>query len=188
MKNSSEYTAVFQALGSSFTFDADNFQTIETFVSKLYGVNSNNVDEARYIKFCSKNGVPEPQKLPPTRDALLLHCKRSNYVTAVVKRALENDANIPSLNNYGWVIEDDELKIKWMLLPPAPPQVLNFVACGCNKTSCKTKACVCLSHGLKCTDLCSCCGESCENQAKESENVIIESDSESESDISDSDF
>jgi hypothetical protein len=40
-----------------------------------------------------------------------------SYVTAVIKRSLE-------ANPDGWRESDDQLVIEWMLLPPAPEDVL----------------------------------------------------------------
>jgi hypothetical protein len=79
--------------------------------------------------------------------------------------------------NHGWKMENGVLSIEWMLLPVAPADVLELISCNCVKSMCRTQACVCRSHGLKCTDLCG-CGESCENA------VNITSDTDSENDSS----
>ena len=53
-----------------------------------------------------------------------------------------------------------------MTEPPAPPNLLKIVRCGC-KTVCKTMSCSCRKHGLKCTDSCRECREvSCINCQK----------------------
>jgi len=49
-----------------------------------------------------------------------------------------------------------------MLLLLAPEQVLQLISCGCKKSGCITRGCVCRMHGLPCTDLCNCV--SCENK------------------------
>ena len=163
MKDSDEFQTTFSLFGNSFEFDANLFASIESFVCAMYGRKCSNTNEARYKKFCSsKKKTPEPQKLPPTRDALLCHCKRVSYVTALVKRSLENSPQVPSPVNHGWIMENNMLTIDWMLLPIAPPNVLDLISCNCSKTMCRTQACVCRSHCLKCTDLCG-CAEPCEN-------------------------
>ena len=51
-----------------------------------------------------------------------------------------------------------------MLLPPAPPQILEQISCGCKK-GCKTRSCSCRAHGISCTEFCRCKG--CTNAANE---------------------
>lgn len=181
MIKSQDFLKMFKALGDSFSFDSDLFPTIEQFVCSLYGVKEcKDVNEARYTKFCTSLKATEPQKLPPTRDALLCHCKRVAYVTATIKHSLERHPVIPDpQDGFGWVIENGKLDIEWMLLPPAPEQVLQMITCACKK-KCVTRVCSCSSHGLSCTDLCNC--KNCENREKNKEFVDSESDSDDEDD------
>ena len=122
MADSNEFVELFKRIGDHFEYDATTFSGIEKFVCQMYASpQCNDVNEARYIKFCTKQKATEPQRLPPTRDALLLHCKRVSYATAVIKRSLQNSPAIPRpYDGYGWELEDGRLEIKWMLLPPAP--------------------------------------------------------------------
>ena len=168
----------FKRIGDTFDFNAKHFSTVEEFVCLLYGAKGcTDVNEARYIKFfSSKNGSAEPQKLPPTRDALLQHCKRVSYVTAIIKRALENNPTIPNPDGHGWSKTGDSLSIEWMLLPPAPPQILEQISCGCQK-GCKTMACRCQSHGLTCTEFCRC--KDCINTGNV-DNIVQDTDDERE--------
>ena len=63
-------------------------------------------DKARYLKFVESKKAREPQKLPPTRDALLCHCKRVSYVTAIVKNPLQ--PSMPEIgSDYGRVEDHD---------------------------------------------------------------------------------
>lgn len=156
LKNNEEYQRTFQLLGDSFTFDASLFPILEKFVCQLYGLKSHNTDEARFEKFCAKDRAPEPERLPPTRDALLYHCKRVSYVTAIIKRSLDATASIPNATGYGWILQDGILEIEWMIRPPAPEGVLQLISCNCKKSKCKTRICICKSHSLNCTDLCHC--------------------------------
>ena len=122
MKESPEFIKLFQSMGEHFEFDASTFNLVEKFVCNLYGVGQcSDVNEARYIKFCAKQKATEPQRLTPTRDALLLHCKRVCYSTALVKRSLQNSPRIPRpYDGYGYDLVDGNLEIQWMLLPPRP--------------------------------------------------------------------
>lgn len=178
LRDSEEFINTFSKLGKSFTLDSSLFSSLELFVCTLYGEKCSNINEARYKKFCSTKKCPEPQKLPPTRDALLCHSKRVSYVTAVIKRALEREPSIPNPDGYGWKLKNGQLIIDWMLLPIAPPDVVNMISCSCKKSKCSTHSCVCFTHGLKCTDLCGCIEETCENNAHQQDNEEDETDDE----------
>jgi len=172
-------------LGDHFSFDSQLFSDIEAFVCQLYGVKCSNTDEARYLKFVSGKKTPEPQKLPPTRDVLLCHCKRVSYVTAIVKRSLEQFHALPSLcEDYGWVLNNNELQVQWMIRDPAPEIVLQTISCSCRKSSCLTRACSCCSNGIKCTELCSClnCSNLENESSTESEDEESDNDDNPESD------
>ena len=132
MVKSPDFINLFKRIGNHFHYDASTFNGIEKFVCNLYAVSQcTDVNEARYVKFCAKEKATEPQRLPPTRDALLYYCKRVSYVTAVIKRSLENNPIIPApYDGYGWDLVDGKLEIKWMLLPPAPDVALNMINCG----------------------------------------------------------
>ena len=55
---------------------------------------------------------------------------------------------------------------------PAPHAVLNLFACNCTR-KCSLPKCVCLSNGLKCTDMCRL--QDCENQESSFESADEES-------------
>ena len=55
---------------------------------------------------------------------------------------------------------------------PAPQAVLDLLACNCTR-KCSLPKCVCLSNGLKCTDMCRL--QECENQATSFESDYEES-------------
>ena len=64
--------------------------------------------------------------------------------------------------------EDGQLVVEWMRGSPAPDVVLQLLSCNCT-LSCKLPECGCLSNGLRCTDMCKL--QTCENQAREEEQV-----------------
>ena len=170
VKTSDEYKSCFANFGDSFTFDASLFPILEKFVCLMYGLKCESTNEARYLKFCSKKKCPEPQQLPPTRDALLCHLKRVSYVTAIIKRSLDCYPDIPDPDGYGWTTSEEGISIVWMLRSPAPDEILELVSCTCAKTKCSTQACVCKNNGLKCTDLCGC--KNCENRDNLDDDIV----------------
>ena len=183
LSKSVEYQTVFANLGNTFSFDTDLFPAIERFVCELYGAGScETTDEARYFKFCcSKSKLPEPQQVPPTRDALLCHCKRVSYVTSIIKRSLSPCPVIPSPDGYGWEIKDGRANGNSMDVEKARSWCCaRYCILQLQKeTMWINKLCISKSHGLPCTDLCGCID--CENKDN------VESDAES-SDEYDSDF
>ena len=40
-----------------------------------------------YQMFCWKIKLPDPERIPPTRDSLILYLKRANYVTRTCRQA-----------------------------------------------------------------------------------------------------
>ncbi len=82
------------------------------------------LNEARYCTFCTKAKVCDPQQLPPTKDELLLHCKRANYVTSIWKSVLVAIINPPHPTGYGWVETDGILEVRdqSLLMPGRGPE------------------------------------------------------------------
>ena len=80
---------LFKSFGDAFPFNSELLAMVEKLVCKLYAVKTKNVNEGRYLKFHGKKKTPEPQQLPPTVDALLCHCKRVFYATAIIKQSLQ---------------------------------------------------------------------------------------------------
>eukprot|EP00794_Sanderia_malayensis_P002342 gene2342-2695_t len=187
LKKDERFQYVFGVIGDDFEFDGDLFEIIQEFVCTLYGLKSlSDVNEARYKKFCSsKRKIPEPQQLPPTSDELLQHCKRVSYVAGIVKRAFEPNPEVPSLHGFGWKINSDALEIEWMTKSPAPDSILELVSCNCKKAKCATQNCVCVSHGLKCTDMCGC--TNCNNDLEEEDDDVSDSEDDAAEEHNDED-
>ena len=76
---------------------------IEGFVCSLYDVKGiNSVNEAHYQIFCGKKKLPEPQKLPPTKDRLSLHLDRANFPVRAWKLSLETHPLKFNLTAHRW--------------------------------------------------------------------------------------
>ena len=107
---------------------------------------TNDINQARYQKFCSKTKIPEPQQLPPTKDEFFLHCQRANYIACIWKSALTVSSTEPDPDGHGWFRSDEgDLSVKWMSQKPAP-----------EKSGCRNNMCICVANELKCTDICGC--------------------------------
>lgn len=81
--------------------------------------------------FCGKKKIPEPQKLPLTKDCLSLHLDRANFVVRVWKLSLEAHPLKLTLTAHGWTRNNQGLHIKWMSKKPAPDSLLECVSCNC---------------------------------------------------------
>lgn len=60
------------------------------------------------------------------------------------------------VNGWGFSIQKGKMMAVTMAEPPAPPNLLKIVHCGCN-TGCKTMTYSCRTHSLKYTDFCKEC-------------------------------
>ena len=109
-----------------------------------------NVNDLRYQLFRIKKGDVDSSQLPPCKDTLMLHAKRANYQACVWKRCLEQEADIPSPEGHGWMIEDGLLVIDWMKGLPAPQVVMELIACKCSRV-CKAPECQCVANALRCS-------------------------------------
>ena len=155
----------FRQLGSCYFPSSETFQHLEKFVCALYGQDGiSHVNEARYRLF--KLGNFSDENLPPNKDCLYHHIRRVNYQTLIWKKSFDAVINAPDPAEHGWVINNDEIELKWMSIDAAPEELLQFVNCGC-KTGCESNRCGCKRANLHCTELCKC--ENCNNRSQDSD-------------------
>ena len=84
------------------------------------------------------------------------HAQRANYQAAIKRRCLEHDQKVSSPVDRGSKVEKEgleQLDVHWMDGQSAPQVVIDLLACNCTR-KCSLPKCVCLSNGLKCTDMC----------------------------------
>ena len=94
------------------------------------------------------------------------------------KNCLEPCPNILEPEGHGWKSENGNLLVDWMSDAPAPDTVLELLSCTCAR-SCSNDSCICLTNGLKCTDMCRL--KNCFNMADDND---VEFDSDDEYDDS----
>lgn len=135
---------------------------LEGYVCLLYGATETTVNSARYELFTG-NMVTEGC-LPPTKDALTLHTSRASYQCNVWRASLERCPHESDATEYGWLMDGDDLKIKWLGQPMAPPELLKSTVCRCAKNGCVAGKCSCRASGLVCTAACKC--KNCRNQVE----------------------
>ena len=82
-------------------------------------------------------------KLPPTEDSLKQDIMRANYQSYIWYNADKPILNVPSRNENGWMLNDEEELIPLMMTkPPAPAALLALTECGC-KGNCGGNRCKC---------------------------------------------
>ncbi len=153
-------TSGFCLLGTEASVSDVLINSLEAFTCSLYCQHQGNINEARYCLFQLGNFSDEG--LPPNKDCLIHHIMRANYQALIWRRCCDSRMNLPSPSEHGWIVQGDEIELKWMSTKPAPDEALQFVNCGCH-TGCNSQRCSCRRVGLKCTKLCKCA--SCTNGA-----------------------
>ena len=136
-------------------------QDAESFFCKIYGANNaDDIDEVRASMFVRGMTI---ERLPPTRDALYLHIRRSHYQTLVWRQAHLQYPILPQPEIMGWKMEGHYLVPKLTSLPPVPDACQELITCTCT-TGCKTARCGCKPN--PCTASCKCrrSSDTCMNQ------------------------
>ena len=135
--------------------DSKEVETLEKFVIYMYIKSSplKKVNDARREIFCQKNQSME--SLPPTKNALIQHIKRSVYQTGIWATAFETQASLPAASLFGWQKKANQWQPVWITIAEVALSCRDLVKCGC-KTDCSTKRCSCKSADLPCTELCKC--------------------------------
>lgn len=132
--------------------DSKEFQEIEKFVSTLYCASGTSVNQVRKTMFC--HTTQDLRRLPPTRDALLQHCKRVIHQGGIWTQAHDAQTVVPSPDQFGWRKEaSGQWSPLWITIDTIPSATKELVKCSCKKvcTSCK-----CMKLTLACTLLCKC--------------------------------
>jgi len=118
-----------------------------------------NLNDLRFLHFERSTATNsfKLDNLPPTEEAAKQHCLRV-YLQVQAWAGNKLDAT-----QYGWKLSKNGLLPVYTTGHLIPEEVLKKITCRC-ESGCKTTACGCKKHGLKCTRLCAkCYGESCDN-------------------------
>ena len=140
-----QFASAMAELGRSWPPPAHLQSECEVFTCALYNRQGTSVNDLRYELFCFK--LPQCYYLPPTQDALRKHVSRACYQATIWRRVLRS--------------------IDWLSQLPAPEEILELIACGCqSEQSCTSARCNCKKNNLPCTDCCRCID--CANPTKSS--------------------
>ena len=108
LKGNRTYQEDFKSLGTSWDVSEHLHRAMESFVCQMYAPSSDicDINDLRYLMFCTKRGEMESSLLPPCRDCLQLHTQRANYQAAVWRQCLEGQPGIPDPKGHGWKTDD----------------------------------------------------------------------------------
>ena len=124
----------------------------------LYDRTSNHehVNDARKQLFTQKGRAIDA--LPPTREALRQHIRRTAYQTGYCwGQMMVVASELPSPGEWGWMKSDTGWDVCWTTLPEATKTCRQLLRCGCKK-GCRGQ-CKCRKAVLQCTALCHCGGQ-----------------------------
>ena len=133
--------------------------TLEPFVVLMYDCASPETAVASNIMFAQRGR--DLDKIPQTRDALVLHTKRAiMQASHSWSHSGEPYIDLPSTKDWGWTQQDTDNERWtpiWTTLPPATQSCLELLKCGCTKGC--SRNCRCKKAELPCTSLCKCDGQ-----------------------------
>lgn len=148
-----------------FSLTAVDMVALERFVVLLYDKTSNCVDVNNARKHLFTKTGRQIDHIPPSKEALIQHCKRAVYQGAHIWSQASNPTPpLPDPSDWGWQFVKGNWHPLWTTLPQASETCQELLKCGC-KTGCSSKRCKCFKTGLKCTALCICngCSSTCQN-------------------------
>ena len=156
--------------------NAPDYAKAECFVVKLYCPLSTltSVNDLRAELF---HRVSNPEKLPPTQNALMLHFKRCRHQVMIWKNSTVTKPVLSSPEESGWEITSDgSLSPILMTMEAVPAVCVELLTCGCKSRQCNTTRCTCNKQRMMCSLGCSCMTE-CQNPYR---SQAAEDDSDSE--------
>ena len=152
-----EVTATFEHLSlhpfEDLNADSSHFATIERFIVILYDRTSplSLVNDEREELFCKRSRSVE--RLPPTKDALLQHTRRSVYQAGIWTTSTQTLQVLPSPEDFAWNNSSGTWLPVWITIPEVSKACRELVKCCC-KGDCLN--CTCAKSNLACSPLCSC--------------------------------
>jgi len=131
----------------------EHFQKLERLTVILYDKTSplSCVNEARREFFCKKNRAMD--KLPPTKDALLQHVRRTVHQAGIWTTSTQTRVVVPSPQDFAWTKVSESWVPVWMTIPEVSRSCRELIKCSC-KGDCSN--CTCGKANLDCSPLCKC--------------------------------
>ena len=138
----------------------DYQQIIKQFVTFTYSKSLNlfDLDELRMRLFENRSSS-DLKCLPPSSDALELHCLRSAYQSGWVWGNTLRQCVPPPPTSWGWTSQKGHLQLQWTSVLDESLQKA-IATCHCRSAKCKT--CKCAKNNTRCLTFCN-CARKCQN-------------------------
>ena len=162
-ENKDEFTTVFKDLGNQpEEITAMQLDKIEDYIKLLYG-SDGFLGADRLNKF-RKSTDDDLRKLPPSREALFQHAKRSCYQAGYVWHECIEDLQLPDPTLWGWLFDEVQGFIPRWLSALSSIDLEKFITtCSCKTGKCER--CKCATADLMCIRMCG-CNRVCEHRRK----------------------
>ena len=122
-----------------FTRDSIHMDRLERWFVLMYSKScgQSQVNKARVVLL--QSGVRLPDRLPPTREALYQHVRRSLLQAGFIwSQALIRQPTLPPFTDWGWKRNSDGLLVPlWTILEDAGISCESLISCTC-RTSCRS--------------------------------------------------
>ena len=161
-----EFTRVFKELGDQpEVVTVEQMEKIEQFIFLLYGVSEGSLAAHRLNKF-QKSTDDDVRKLPPSREALSQHVKRSCYQAGYLWQESLSDLSLPEPTEWGWTYDAINGYIPLWLSAFSSVDLEKFITT-CTCITAKCKQCKCAKSELACIRMCR-CDRKCEEETEAS--------------------
>lgn len=162
MKFPSVTSAIVQLMNDGTPALSDEaMNTLEEFTVKMYDSSSKmtKLHDCRRDLFTRKTKARTIDRIPPTRDALEQHVKRSILQTKIWSQCLAQNIQELDPADWGWMkkFETNKYDPVWTSIPIVADHCMELIACKCTKKC--TGHCKCKKNHLPCTMLCLCDGK-----------------------------
>ena len=123
LQQNPRFVETFGRLGETWTIPEEVKADLETFTCVIYGrhrfTSVNDLRHQLLKERCGNDPLLENHNvdlasMPPCKETLQEHIKRSNYQVAIWKRALEPMSDVPAASTgHGWIDVNGTLEPKW---------------------------------------------------------------------------
>lgn len=147
---------------NSLNWNEASVKILEQFVILMYDSTTKfaSLGDCRRVLFSVKNRPID--RIPPTRDALEQHVKRSLLQASIWTQCIQKNNVAYQPTDWGWITASTGRYIpKWTTIPILADHCQQLISCSCKG---KCSRCKCVKNQLPCTKLCTCkCDETKKN-------------------------
>jgi hypothetical protein len=163
---------------SEFTNPSDLFKDLKNKYPNSNDLEIHNLWLSNIRNAVNARTIGGEEHAMPSDSAITKHWQRSVLIHKVWAQAAENKVSVPSFQEYGFAIENKQLKVIWdtnehmALIEKRTKRLLN--GCSCKK-GCKHQSCSCRGSCKPCGAGCKClnCTNVCEETTAQQNEIVI---------------